>query len=167
MTDALELHFPMPAQTLLAHEPPMRFIDTALMADDHAAESMTTVRADSIAADALGRLPAVALIEVMAQTIGLYAGRVKILGGGKPSAGLLLGTRRMALPIASFSPGEKLRCRVEKTFESDEGLWQFNCEVTLVERADGTPCSVPAGSASLNVFNPPPGYFDEKQAPAA
>ena len=74
-----ELSFPMPAANLIAQRDPMRFVDTALYADDCAAESVTLVRADSLAADACGRFPAVALIEIMAQTIGIYpASRQKI-----------------------------------------------------------------------------------------
>lgn len=75
MISTNELSFPMPAANLIAQRDPMRFVDTALYADDCAAESVTLVRADSLAADACGRFPAVALIEIMAQTIGIYAGR--------------------------------------------------------------------------------------------
>ena len=154
MISTNELSFPMPAANLIAQRDPMRFVDTALYADDCAAESVTLVRADFLAADACGRFPAVALIEIMAQTIGIYAGRLQRLAGEPPVVGLLLGTRRMSLP------GDKLFCRVQKKFESDEGLWQFDCEVMLIERASGAPCRVPAGSAALNVFNPPAGYFE-------
>lgn len=73
MISTNELSFPMPAANLIAQRDPMRFVDTALYADDCAAESVTLVRADSLAADACGRFPAVALIEIMAQTIGIYA----------------------------------------------------------------------------------------------
>ena len=146
MISTNELSFPMPASNLIAQRDPMRFVDTALYADDCAAESVTLVRADSLAADACGRFPAVALIEILA--------------GEPPVVGLLLGTRRMSLPISFFTPGDKLFCRVQKKFESDEGLWQFDCEVMLIERASGVPCRVPAGSAALNVFNPPAGYFE-------
>lgn len=76
MISTNELSFPMPAANLIAQRDPMRFVDTALYADDCAAESVTLVRADSLAADASGRFPAVALIEIMAQTIGIYAGRL-------------------------------------------------------------------------------------------
>lgn len=53
----------------------MRFIDEVLSADDQGARSRTVVRSDAIAVDDEGRFPALALIEVMAQTIGIYAGR--------------------------------------------------------------------------------------------
>lgn len=145
MISTNELSFPMPAANLIAQRDPMRFVDTALYADDCAAESVTLVRADSLAADACGRFPAVALIEIMAQTIGIYAGRLQRLAGEPPVVGLLLGTRRMSLPISFFTPGDKLFCRVQKK---------------LIERASGVPCRVPAGSAALNVFNPPAGYFE-------
>lgn len=61
MISTNELSFPMPAANLIAQRDPMRFVDTALYADDCAAESVTLVRADSLAADACGRFPAVAL----------------------------------------------------------------------------------------------------------
>ena len=80
MISTNELSFPMPAANLIAQRDPMRFVDTALYADDCAAESVTLVRADSLAADACGRFPAVALIEIMAQTIGIYAGRSRAPG---------------------------------------------------------------------------------------
>ena len=58
MISTNELSFPMPAANLIAQRDPMRFVDTALYADDCAAESVTLVRADFLAADACGRFPA-------------------------------------------------------------------------------------------------------------
>lgn len=86
MISTNELSFPMPAANLIAQRDPMRFVDTALYADDCAAESVTLVRADSLAADACGRFPAVALIEIMAQTIGIYAGRLQRLAGERSAS---------------------------------------------------------------------------------
>lgn len=152
--------FPAPAGDFIAQEPPMRFIDEALSADDQGAKSRTVVRSDAIAVDDEGRFPALALIEVMAQTIGIYAGRIERLNGRAPGAGLLLGTRRMEFDRPSFLPGDVLLCSVEKSFESDEGLWQFDCRVTVSPLGDETR-EEPAGRALLNVFNPPEGYFDQ------
>lgn len=157
------LQFPCDAVLLLPQRPPMQLIDTALSADDSATESRTAIRADNLLLNENGRFPALGLIEVMAQTVGIFAGRMRILAGDKPREGLLLGTRRMLLNAPSFPVGSRLHCRVEKTFESDDGLWQFDCRVTL-ERDEG---SEPAGSAMLTVFNPPPGYFDEDEPSAA
>lgn len=52
-----------------------------------------------------------------------------------------------------------LLCSVVKSFESDEGLWQFDCRVTVCPQGDESR-EEPAGRALLNVFNPPEGYFD-------
>ncbi|WP_295476985.1 ApeP family dehydratase [Sutterella sp.] len=150
---------PAPAADFILQAPPMRFIDEVLRADERGAATRTTVRADAIAADASGRLPASALIEVMAQTIGVFAGAVELSRGESPKPGLLLGTRRMTLEQPSFAPGDVLLCEVEKTFESDEGLWQFSCTVTVLPQGRAAQ-SRPAGSAVLNVYNPPAGYFD-------
>ena len=43
MISTNELSFPMPAANLIAQRDPMRFVDTALYADDCAAESVTLV----------------------------------------------------------------------------------------------------------------------------
>lgn len=137
----------------------MRFIDEVLSADDQGARSRTVVRSDTIAVDDEGRFPALALIEVMAQTIGIYAGRIERLNGRDIGAGLLLGTRRMEFDRPSFLPGDVLLCSVAKSFESDEGLWQFDCRVTVFPQGDESR-EEPAGRALLNVFNPPEGYFD-------
>ena len=89
----------------------------------------------------------------MAQTIGIYAGRLQRLAGEPPVVGLLLGTRRMSLPISFFTPGDKLFCRVQKKFESDEGLWQFDCEVMLIERRSMSSIRLPdISSASKTVL---------------
>lgn len=154
-----EFSFPSPAGDFIAQEPPMRFIDEALHADDEGALSRTVLSADSIAVDANGRFPALALIEVMAQTIGIYAGRIERLNGKAPSAGLLLGTRKMELFEPYFLPGDVLLCSVAKSFASDEGLWQFDCSVRVLPKGDAS-LERPAGHALLNVFNPPEGYFD-------
>lgn len=154
-----EFTFPAPASDFILQAGPMRFVDEALRADLRGAATRTTVRADSIAADDSGRLPASALIEVMAQTIGVFAGWVERSRGSAPRAGLLLGTRRMTLEMPFFQPGDVLLCEVEKSFESDEGLWQFSCTVTLLPQGVAS-AARSAGSAVLNVYNPPEGYFD-------
>lgn len=151
--------YPAPAGDFIAQEPPMRFIDEVLSADDQGARSRTVVRSDAIAVDDEGRFPALALIEVMAQTIGIYAGRNERLNGRAPGAGLLLGTRRMEFDRPFFLPGDVLLCSVVKSFESNEGLWQFDCRVTVCPQGDESR-EEPAGRALLNVFNPPEGYFD-------
>lgn len=154
--------FPCPASDFIRQLPPMRFIDTVLAVDDSSAESITTIAPDSIALNPQGRFPALGLIEVMAQTIGIYAGRQMLLLGEAPRLGLLLGTRRMTLPIADFAPGDILRSRVEKCFESDDGLWQFSCEVRRMATLKSDWSSgEPAGNAMLTVFNPPEDYFNE------
>lgn len=151
--------YPAPAGDFIVQKPPMRFIDEVLSADDQGAKSRTVVRSDAIAVDAEGRFPALALIEVMAQTIGIYADRIERINGRTPGAGLLLGTRRMEFDRPYFLPGDVLLCSVAKSFESDEGLWQFDCRVTVFPQGDESR-EEPAGRALLNVFNPPEGYFD-------
>lgn len=164
---------PADAALFLAQRPPMQMIDEALEVFEAGAASRTVIRADNLLCREDGRFPALGLIEVMAQTIGIYAGRRWLSSGKSPEAGLLLGTRKMMLAESELPVGAELYCRVEKTFESDEGLWQFACVVWWTNAPDAPdesdeqhPHGREIGSAMLTVFNPPPGYFENRQAPA-
>ena len=81
----------------------MRFIDEVLSADDQGARSRTVVRSDAIAVDDEGRFPALALIEVMAQTIGIYAGRNERLNGRAPGRGFFLAPAEWSSTAPFFS----------------------------------------------------------------
>lgn len=157
---------PADASLFLAQRPPMQMIDEAVELFDDGAASKTVIRADNLLCRQTGSFPSLGLIEVMAQTIGVFAGGRQLREGVRPSAGLLLGTRRMRFDVPALPVGAELYCRIEKTFESDEGLWQFNCSVSWVNAPirPGEPREDhgrPIGSAMLTVFNPPPGYFDD------
>lgn len=165
---------PADAARFLAQRAPMQMIDEALEVFEAGAASRTVIRADNLLCREDGRFPALGLIEVMAQTIGIYAGHRWLSSGKTPEAGLLLGTRKMMLAESDLPIGAELYCRVEKTFESDEGLWQFACVVWWTNAPDAlhepeaqSPHGRQIGSAMLTVFNPPPGYFENRQESAA
>lgn len=160
---------PADASLFLAQRPPMQMIDEAVELFAEGAASKTVIRADNLLCRQTGSFPSLGLIEVMAQTIGIFAGSRQLREGARPSAGLLLGTRKMLFDVSALPAGAELYCRVEKAFESDEGLWQFNCSVSWVNapvhpgesRGDH---GRPIGSATLTVFNPPAGYFDDHRS---
>lgn len=120
----------LPAESLLPHRPPMLLIDRALEANDDTITASAVVHADTIFVEN-GRLPAHALLEYMAQTMGLWACWQAKQAGLPPPVGFLLGTRSLTLAVDSVSVGSDLALRATRIYISDEGLAQFDCEARL------------------------------------
>lgn len=91
-----------------------------------------------------GRLSAAAGLEYMAQTVAAWAGSQRP-AGTPPRIGFLLGTRRY-LCARDFRVGERLRIRVQRQFQAENGLGQFDAQIEIEGEA--------IASASLNVFGP-------------
>ena len=85
-------------------------------------------------------------VEYMAQAIAAWAGWRARLGGEQPRIGFLLGTRRYTCARTSFRVGEVLRVIVHRTFQSDNGVGQFDCRIEIE--------STEVAAAALNVFEP-------------
>lgn len=151
-----ELKLPMSASTLLPQSGPMLLVDEAVFISEDEARSRTRIKPDCILLDQSGRLPGSALIEMMAQTIGIYAGAVRAAAGLEPSIGLLLGTRDMKIFFEGVEPDDVVFCSAKKTFESDEGLWQFDVDARL-EDESGTRL---LAQAAITVYNAPQEYID-------
>lgn len=139
---------------LLAQKPPMRFmteVDDVVCEEGRtpAALGRFTVPADHIMMTRDG-FPATGLIEVMAQTIGLYAGAANRAGGTAPKIGLLLGCRRLTFAHPFYPAESTFLTKVEEVFHSDDGLRQFSARVEWL--TDDGP--VPAAEAVLTVYQP-------------
>ncbi|MGN1150160.1 MAG: hypothetical protein ACI4SY_05590, partial [Sutterella sp.] len=93
------------------------------------------------------------LIEIMAQTVGLFAGARSRAAGLEVGPGLLLGTRRLTFHRDHLRPGDVVETEAVSVFSDESGLWQFSCR-----------CAVggdPAAEAVLTLFSPPENYFDQ------
>lgn len=139
---------------LLTQKPPMRFmteVDEVVCEEGRtpAASGRFTVPADHIMMTREG-FPATGLIEVMAQTIGLYASTANRAGGTAPKIGLLLGCRRLTFARPFYPAGSTFLTKVEEVFHSDDGLRQFAARVEWL--TDDGP--VPAAEAVLTVYQP-------------
>ena len=66
--------------------------------------------------------------------------------GQQPRIGLLLGTRRYRCSVARFAAGQRLQVDIERGYQADNGLGQFDCRI----HADGAELA----SATLTVFGP-------------
>lgn len=144
------------AEALLPQRPPMLLIDRPLALFDDGALSETVIRADSLLSEN-GVFAAEGLIEIMAQTVGLYAGARSLVAGRPIEPGLLLGTRRLTLPTEGIPVGTRLITKTLQSFFDNDSLWQFTCEVRRAEATEDTPLA----TATLTLFAPPPGYWDQ------
>lgn len=134
----------MDAVQFIPHEQPMVFVDHLIEANDVFAIAELVIRPELMFCEAEG-LPTWTSIELMAQTISVYAGHKGKMSGLPPKIGFLLGTRKMQLPVPYFALGESLRIKAEQGY-LHEGLGQFHCEIEYREHRF---------SAMLSVFEPP------------
>jgi predicted hotdog family 3-hydroxylacyl-ACP dehydratase len=93
-----------------------------------------------------GTVPAVIVLEYMAQAIGVQAGLRARDAGEAPRVGFLLGTRDLSLPPGGFEVGDDLLVEAVRIF-GDESIGSFECTV----RRRG----VPVAAGTLNVYLPP------------
>jgi predicted hotdog family 3-hydroxylacyl-ACP dehydratase len=84
-------------------------------------------------------------IEYMAQAVAAWAGWQARQAGHAPRIGFLLGTRHYR-SVSRFATGQCLRIEVERKYQADNGLGQFECRVRAGEAE--------LASAQITVFGP-------------
>ena len=133
----------------IKHRPPMVLIDTLCEHGvDYACASLR-VHDGLMFCEADG-LPTWVSLEIMAQTVSLYAGVQGAQVGRAPKLGFLLGTRKLILPYSHFTIGALLHIRATQVL-IDEQLGVFDCTIDT----DG--CE--SISARLSVYEPRDGQF--------
>jgi predicted hotdog family 3-hydroxylacyl-ACP dehydratase len=146
MTDALP-----PIRDLVPHAGPMCLLDRVLAAEGERLSAEVVVPADGLFSQD-GGVGAWVGVEYMAQAVAAWAGWQARQQGEAPRIGLLLGTRRYRCGVARFAVGQRLQVDIERGYQADNGLGQFDCRI----QADG----VELASAQLTVFGPEdPGAF--------
>ncbi len=120
-------------RALLPQAPPMVLLDAALAADDSHARAAATLRADHPFAAADGSVPAWVGVELMAQTIGVFAGARARRQGRAPRVGYLVSTRDYRASASSFAVGDRLEIDALCVFDDPNGLCSFRCSL----RRDG------------------------------
>ncbi len=115
----------------LPHQPPMVLIDELLEAGEDYAIAKVTIRPELMFVEEQG-LPTWATIELMAQTVSLYAGVQGAANGIQPRIGFLLGTRKMILPCAFFPVGSELIVKATQNYLHDQ-LGVFICELHYLQ----------------------------------
>ena len=124
-----------PSQTVerfLPHRPPMLLVHRVETADENSAVCVTDV--DERLALFLGedeRLPVVVLLEIAAQSIGVWAGhRRPNAESSAPEPGLLLSCRNFHATVDSLPIGCAIRSQVQRLIE-DGNLGSFACSLQV------------------------------------
>ena len=137
-------------EELVPHAGRMRLLDRVLGSEGDALTAELTISADDLFFDSMGPGTGVGGwvgIEYMAQAVAAWAGVQVRREGSAPKIGFLLGSRNYQSSRASFSAGEKLRISVQREFQADNGLGQFDCRIEIEGEN--------VASAKLTVFGPP------------
>lgn len=135
-----------PISELVPHDHPMCLLDRAVEADNNSLVAEVIISADSRFIQADG-MPAWVGIEYMAQAIAAWAGWQARQQGLPPKIGFLLGSRRYDSRQPWFRIGDLLRIEISCSFQSGNGLGQFDCQISC--RGE------PLAEAALTVFEPP------------
>ncbi|MEB3753615.1 3-hydroxylacyl-ACP dehydratase [Acinetobacter sp. MD2(2019)] len=131
------------ATLLIPHQAPMIFVDELCETGDDYVITQLTIRPELMFYEPEG-LPSWVAIEIMAQSIAVFAGVQGKKNQQSPKVGYLLGTRKMNLPISHFKPNDVLKIKVQQLY-LHEGLGQFQCELSNAEQTL---------SAVLSVYQP-------------
>lgn len=137
-----------PIAELLPHRPPMLLVDALVADSEDTARVEATVRRDAMFATDEG-WPGWVGAELMAQTVGTWAGIQRVKNREKVLLGFFLGTRRYECKVPFFPLGAKLEIEGKLELLSEQGLAVFLCALYMNGAAE------PVATASLNVFQPP------------
>ena len=130
---------------LVPHDGAMSWLDRVIEEGDEHLVAEATIRADHLLLRD-GALSAAAGIEYMAQAVAAWAGSLRLRHGDEPKIGFLLGTRRYSSSRSQFVVGDILRIRVQRLFQADNGLGQFEARIFVGDQE--------VAQANLNVFGP-------------
>ena len=99
---------------------------------DHGPEHVTcgvTIGAGTMFCDGMNGVPAWVGIEYMAQACCAFSGIEEVRAGGKPSIGLLLGSRRYQSEAEFFPLGATLLIRADLQLRDETDFVAFGCTI--------------------------------------
>ncbi len=129
------LSAPLPAADFLPHRPPLLWVDSLLAIDDHSCRCAVSLGDRFLPfLDKQHRLPAHFLLEIIAQSIGVWAGWHDRQRGIPPQSGMLLSCRNFSSAQPHFTFGDTLEIQVEKLVQ-DQGTGSFEGKVFLAKPA--------------------------------
>lgn len=140
MTDALP-----PMTELVPHAGTMCLLDRVLEAQAERLVAEVKVPENGLFSRD-GAVDAWIGLEYMAQAVAAWAGWCGRREGKTPRIGFLLGTRRYRSAVARYPVGDVLQVEVRRSYQADNGLGQFDCQIRRGEAE--------LASATITVFGP-------------
>lgn len=129
-----------PIDDLVPHSPPMRAVEHLVDWAPGKARCTLVLRGHSPLAEG-SRVPAIAALEFLAQTVAACLGHEAFVGGGSVRVGMIVGVRQMELFVPTMDVGDTLTLDVERVRGTDE-VSTFTGEAkigeTLIARANMT-----------------------------
>ncbi|OBW96449.1 hypothetical protein QV08_09995 [Gallibacterium salpingitidis] len=118
------------ASDFLLHKQPMMLVDSLLECNEtYVAVEVVIDQKHQLFLDETGRLPAWISIELMAQTVGVWAGyQAKLRDGSEPKIGFLLGGRQCQQYVSHYQVGDKLRIEAQIIMQ-DEKMASFAAKI--------------------------------------
>lgn len=111
MKDRADLTLPVAAERILPHRPPMLLLKRLTACTELTAAAEARFPAESLFADADGRIDPVVMVELMAQTYAALRGYADLVQGQPVQEGLLVGARQVRI-LGAAHAGEELRVEV-------------------------------------------------------
>jgi predicted hotdog family 3-hydroxylacyl-ACP dehydratase len=97
----------MPAELLIPHRTPMRFVDTLLSVHEGCGVTETVLPRTSMIADGEGKLHEVAFLEMIAQSYAAFNGYRDLVEGKPAGEGFLVGVRHLEITGRAYA-GDRL-----------------------------------------------------------
>lgn len=135
----------MSVSKYLMHTDDIVLLDEILYFDMQKITCATTIK-DSMPFLNDGVFPTFKSIEIMAQTLGVYQGKMAELVGQRPRMGFLLGARKFYINKSNFKIGDKLIVHARQSLQDESGFGVYDCEIFCGDEL--------AAKASINVFSP-------------
>jgi predicted hotdog family 3-hydroxylacyl-ACP dehydratase len=132
-------------QDLLAHEPPMLLLTDLVYVEEGEVCCKTLVAKETPFVDENGNLPGWVGIELMAQTIAVWGGRLSNVEQRDSRIGFLLGTRKYVSLVESFPVGAELVVTATLVVR-DGSMGVFQCVIVLEDNV--------VAKAQVNAFMP-------------
>jgi len=116
-----------PITKLLPHRPPMLLIDAVVEGDETHTVATASIGPTSTFVQN-GQLPAIVLVEYMAQCVAAFVGLDDLRNGRPVQVGFLLACRTASFEVESVVPGDDLRIEA-KLLWMEGGMGRFDCHV--------------------------------------
>jgi 3-hydroxyacyl-[acyl-carrier-protein] dehydratase len=113
------LNFPIEAEQLIPHRPPLRLIDRLLSYDGLEGVVESTLLSGSIGLEEDGSIIQAAMVELIAQAFATVKGYADFLEGKSVKKGFLVGVKQFLFQRAAFG-NKRLLIYITKTGETDE-----------------------------------------------